>query len=319
MRTSMRVALAAVAAGAAGWLWAAGAAGETAAGFAWKNTEGDHLDLLLDGRPVLRHMYAFDPSTPARALETYKPYTHVFDAEGKAPITKGPGGLYTHHRGIFIGWCRLGYDGAKTNDWWHMKGVNQVHREFTETAAGPQAARLAARIEWVDGEGKAVVKEVRTMTVRRRPSPTIALLDFESALAPARGPITLDGDPEHAGIHFRPANEVDKKATKYVFPAEGADPRKDKDLAWAAEEFKLGEKTYAVQQMSHPDNPKGTVWSAYRDYGRFGAFFKKALQANETLTVRYRFWVLDGPLPPRERLAAEYRAYAEGKEGEAKP
>jgi hypothetical protein len=313
-------AVAAGAAGAAGWLWAAsGARGAEAGGFAFRDTPGEHLDVLLDGRTVLRHMVAFDASTAARAHATYKPYTHVFDAEGRAPITKGPGGLYTHHRGIFIGWCRIRYDGSKTNDWWHMKGVAMVHREFTERAADADRARFTARIEWVDGAGQPVVNESRTIAVHRRPAPTIALVDFESVLVPARGPMALDGDPEHAGIHFRPANEVEKKATRYVFPTEGADPRKDKDLAWAAEEFRLGEKTYGVQHMNHPANPKPTTYSAYRDYGRFGAFFKKELQAGERLAVRYRFWVLDGPLPPREKLAEQWKAFAEGTTAEARP
>ena len=42
--------------------------------------------------------------------------------------------------------------------------------------------------------------------------------------------------------------------------------------------------------MSHPDNPKDTIWSAYRDYGRFGAFVKPELKNGDSLTLRYRFW-----------------------------
>ena len=77
-------------------------------GFAFDDKAGDHLDVLLDGKVVARYMYAHDTSTKERRAETYKPYLHVFDAEGKAPITKGPGGKFTHHRGIFIGWKKIG-------------------------------------------------------------------------------------------------------------------------------------------------------------------------------------------------------------------
>src|SRR5262245_7250087 len=66
--------------------------------------EGEYLEVLLKGKPVARYMYAYDKSTPKRLDETYKPYLHVFDADGKALITKGVGGEYTHHRGIFAGW-----------------------------------------------------------------------------------------------------------------------------------------------------------------------------------------------------------------------
>ncbi len=35
-------------------------------------------DLMLDGKPVIRYMFAFDDSTKESALETYKVYHHVF-------------------------------------------------------------------------------------------------------------------------------------------------------------------------------------------------------------------------------------------------
>ena len=103
-------------------------------GFSFKDEAGKHLDVLFGGRIVARDMYEYDKSTPEKLHETYKPYLHVFDAEGKAPITKGPGGKYTHHRGIFAGWNKLGA-GGKTYDRWHMKGGEQVHQKFLEQKA----------------------------------------------------------------------------------------------------------------------------------------------------------------------------------------
>jgi len=81
------------------------------------------------------------------------------------------------------------------------------------------------------------------------------------------------------------------------------------DLAWAAMSYVLAGKRYAVQEMSHPGNPKGTVWSAYRDYGRFGAFFRSPLKSGETLTVRYRFTITEGEPPSREQLQRQYEEY----------
>ncbi|HUU31439.1 MAG TPA: DUF6807 family protein, partial [Phycisphaerae bacterium] len=83
--------------------------------FSFADTAGDHLDVLFAGRPVARYMYASDTSTAKRAEETYKPYLHVLAPDGTL-LTKGPGGLYTHHRGIFIGWMKLKYDGNKVGD-----------------------------------------------------------------------------------------------------------------------------------------------------------------------------------------------------------
>jgi hypothetical protein len=81
------------------------------AGFSLRDKPGQYMDILLDGRVVGRYMYAYDKSTRKRQAETYKPYLHVFDAEGKAPITKGPGGQDTHHRGIYIGWQQVHFQG----------------------------------------------------------------------------------------------------------------------------------------------------------------------------------------------------------------
>jgi hypothetical protein len=276
------------------------------AGFALQDQPGEHLELLLDGKPVARYMVAFAAD---RLQDTYKPYLHMLDAEGQAPITKGPGGLYPHHRGIFIGWTRLTL-GGKAYDLWGMGGGVQVHQAFRDQKAGPDQASFTSVVHWNAKGGEPLLEEERSFTFHRRPAPTLVLVDVVSKLKAVAGDTWLNGDPEHAGVHYRPANEVDKSKTKYLFPKEGDDPRKDKDLAWAAEAYVLGDKTYTVQQMNHPSNPQGTLWSAYRDYGRLGAFCTKELKNGDTLVLSYRFWVLAGDLPPRDELQTQWNGFA---------
>jgi len=36
----------------------------------FKDTGGKHLDIMRDGKPVVRYMYEFDRSTPEKAHET---------------------------------------------------------------------------------------------------------------------------------------------------------------------------------------------------------------------------------------------------------
>jgi len=291
------------------------------AGFDFKDTEGDHLDVLFDGRIVARYMYAFDRSTPERFHETYKPYLHVFDAQGTAPITKGPGGLYTHHRGIFCGW-KITVAG-KTYDFWHIgqdlgyarkvfdkPHFLMLHRQIAEQKAGTDGATLTAVIHWADPEGKPLVEETRTMAFAKPPAPALLQVDFLTHLKAVAGDVQFGGDPEHAGVQYRPADEVDRKKTKYVFPEGVADVRKEKDLPWAAVTYVLGPKTYSVLAMNHPDNPKGTLWSAYRDYGRFGAYPKFSVTKGGEQVLRYRFLVLEGDLPGREQLEKLSEAFA---------
>ncbi len=283
------------------------------AGFSLKDEPGKHLDVLVDGRTVGRYMYAYDKSTPQALHETYKPYLHVFDAEGKAPITKGPGGNFTHHRGIFTGWNKLAC-GGKSYDRWHMKGGEQVHQKFLEQKAEDAQAVFTSLVHWNDDAGKPLVEEERTMAFRRAPAPAYVLVDFAARLKAAAGDIVLDGDPEHAGVQYRPANEVDPKAAVYVFPKEGADPKKDLDYPWVGETYALGGKKYSVVILNHPSNPKSTKFSAYRDYGRFGAFFKAEVKAGQALALKYRFLVAEGEMPAAEAVQSWCNEFTGGKD-----
>jgi len=267
--------------------------------FTIKDTAGAHTDILFGGRIVTRYMYADDTSTPEKAHATYKVYNHVFDAEGKAPITKGAGGKFTHHRGIFIGWSRTSAGGRRA-DTWHMKGCRHKHQKLLVQTAGPSAARTVALIHWNDAKGQPLMTERRQVTVYAQPAPAIMLMDFRSTLMSPDGEVTLAGDPEHAGCQYRPHNDVTKnkgdKATTYAFYKESIKGKGqfEKDMPWACMSYSLAGQRYNVQHMSHPTVPKGNTYSAYRDYGRFGAYCTTKVVADKPLVLRYRYYVGTG-------------------------
>lgn len=265
------------------------------AGFEFHEPVPGQLDVLKDGKIVARYMHAYDQSTPERAHETYKPYLHVFDAEGKAPITKGAGGQYTHHRGIFLGFSKLGFEGERF-DLWHMKGVEQVHQKFLKQEAEDEQAVFTSLIHWNDKEGQPILKEERTFTIANGPDPAYVAITMDSSLLAERGDVELTGDPEHAGAQFRPANEVNRNKTVYYFPGENTDPKKVKDLRWVGESFSIGDKQYSVVILNSPENPKGTVFSAYRDYGRFGAYPSFTIKQGESKKLHYRWMVKSGDM-----------------------
>jgi len=236
--------------------------------FSWENKKDDYLDLIFNGRKAARYMYAYDVSNPQRVFETYKPFLHVFDAQGENLLTNGPDGihpyvknkvLYPHHRGIFIGWNRLEFGGQRY-DFWHMSGGVQVHQKFLALTAGPVLARFRALIHWNDKNGMPVIVEQRETTIFRQSSPAILLLEFQTELKAVRADVYLNGDPEHAGFQYRAHNDVasggpEVKAT-YLFHEDGIDPKKDVDLPWAAMSYGLNGRQYSVQYMNHPHNPK---------------------------------------------------------------
>ena len=84
-------------------------AAEPTAGFQWVDRPDEGMsDLQYDGKPVLRYMYAFDRSTPKRAVETFKVYHHVFGPGTGDLITNGrisgpdSGGSLKVRRGVLI-------------------------------------------------------------------------------------------------------------------------------------------------------------------------------------------------------------------------
>ena len=184
--------------------------------FRWRDTKGEHMDLRLDDQPVLRYMYkAIDDSDPKARELTYKPYHHLFDPTGKRLVTKGPGGQYTHHRGLYYGFNKITYGDGKKADTWHCtKGTHESHEGVRASEAGPVLGRHRVAIDW-HGEDKQVFGEEREMTVYNVPGGI--LVEFASRLKSTSGKVKLDGDPQHAGFQFRADDEVSRNGKKETY------------------------------------------------------------------------------------------------------
>ena len=96
-----------------------------------------------------------------------KVFYHVVAPDGKQTITKGPGGKFPHHRGIFIGWNKINHNG-KRHDLWHVKNTTQKHVSFMKQDAVQGETSVISRIDWIGTEGKAVLEETRSATVHSR-------------------------------------------------------------------------------------------------------------------------------------------------------
>ena len=269
--------------------------------FSFRDDPGRSLEVLSDGRAVARYMYSGDVSTPEKRLENYKPYLHVLDAEGREPITKGPGGDYPHHRGIFLGWSKLTV-GDKVYDRWHMKGGEQFHREFLLQESGAAGARFTSRVEWMGEDAAPVLVEERSLSFLPTPGIGYAWIEMSSKLKAVAGETKLNGDPEHSGLQFRPASDVQRSETVYFFPKKDANAHADRDYPWVGQSFSLRGKRYSVVYFNHPQNPKGTAFSADRNYGRFGAWFRDTIPQGGERTLRVRFLIVDGEMPSVELL-----------------
>lgn len=292
--------------------------------FHWvKDEEAKTAELRYGDQPVVKYMYAYDPSTPERLHDTYKVYHHVYGPGTKDLITKGPGGQFTHHRGLYVAWNKTIAEG-KSHDFWHCtNGDHQAHVEFVEMTGDADVGTMTSKIAWANAkEDKPVITEVRTIEVRRKPLQGKDEfgwhIDWSTKLTSERGDITLTGDRQHAGFQFRAAQSVgDKNAARFIRPegfppqpeAVQVDDKKDPqghiNLNWFAETFPIGDHHYTVAYFEDPSLPKPSRYSE-RPYGRFGAFFETTLKGDQPLEMRYRVLVYPNNKVERDTLQGEY-------------
>lgn len=296
-------------------------------GFHWVDKPGEYRELRDGDQPVLRYMYqAYDDSSPEAREQTYKPYHHVFSPDGTTRLTKGPGGLYTHHRGLFYGFNKIAYGDGRTCDTWHCTGnAHLSHEEFVDEQAGHKGGRHKVVVNWHGQDGEVFAREEREIAVERRDGGL--LIDFRSHLEPVGvDSIHLDGDPQHAGFHFRAAQEVAADTAKqtYYVRTDGKgklgetrnwnNQKQDDPInpectnrPWNAMSFVVGGKRYTALYMDHASNPKPARYSE-RDYGRFGSYFVTDVTEEKPLDVQYRVWVQDGEMTVKdcEKLTAEF-------------
>lgn len=287
-------------------------------GFRWSDSEGKARELAYGDRPVMRYMYErIDNSTPERRGETYKVYHHVFDPRGTRLVTKGPGGLFPHHRGLFYGFNRIQYaEGKKKADTWHCNnGEFQSHEQFVGEDAGPVLGRHRLRIDWHGQDGIVFAQEERELSAYQLAGGT--MIDFASRLTSTVGKVKLDGDPQHAGFQFRAAQEVPDKTAKqtyYLRPDGKGEPEKfrnwdDKtrdpatvNLPWLGLAFVLGDQRYSCLYIDAPTNPRESRFSE-RDYGRFGCYFEYELDEGKPLEISYRVWLQEGEMTVQQANA----------------
>ena len=291
---------------------------------------GQAVDIQFGGRKVARFIHGDGQ---------FKPYLHVFGEAGELLTNSGldasgkPTGQFPHHRGIYIGWNKIASD-LGTFDLWHFNNGGKMEvLQFDKLDAGKEAATLVATIAWRGGKKDAtgsdlLLTETRTLRIAR-PEGKTTQVDARFQLKASRE-LTLGGDLQHSGIHFRAANDVATRAkeTSYVSDPEdkqtkGKDwaapaPKKDKDgneikparepvkgdLNWCRLLFPMGGRWYAATELNAPSNPVEEL--SWRDYGRFGFFFKRKLAAGESLDLNYRFFV-----EPAEAPASNFKPAAE--------
>lgn len=286
-------------------------------GYAWEQV-GDHSNRLVhNGQPLLQYEHpVFDPDN---VEETKKAFHHVFSPVSDEIITKGPGGLFSHHRGIFFGYNQVSI-GDRVLDFWHANdGEYLAHTRYLDEFEGPVFGGHIAQINWTAPDDEVWLEERRDIRSWLH-SDNSYIVDLSIEMYAIAGLIRLDGDLQHAGVQFRAAQYVadNRENTRFIRPADWADYPQDYELAegerenmpWNAMQFEIEDNTYTVVYMSHPDNPGRTKEMSERLYGRFGEFFSYQQSEGAPVFINYRFWIIDGEAPSVDEIEAMYQKYA---------
>ncbi|MEX0929948.1 MAG: DUF6807 family protein [Balneolales bacterium] len=284
--------------------------------FSWQTVNDQSTRLVLGDQPVLQYEH---PVYDADNVEdTKKPYHHVFRPGGHQMISKGLGGLYPHHRGIFFGYSEIYREGSdqRINIWSSGNGERSEHVEIIREFSGPVMGGHIVRISWKDHDGIPFAEETRVLRVFQQPAGE-SLIDFHTTLTATDGPVRLEGDRQHAGVQFRAAQVVADHAGQnqfirpdhlaHVQPAEEIGEDDMMNLPWNAMHFSNDELPFTIVYMSHPSNPDAEM--SERLYGRFGEYFPHYLTADDPLEARYRFWITSGAVPSASGINIRHHAY----------
>lgn len=276
-----------------------------------------HVERKDSSLSTLRYVHPKLDDTDAKTREaTYKPFHHVYSPNGERIVTKGPGGQFTHHRGLYFGFNRITYGEDKlTCDVWHCKApAYQRHEDVLSTEEGLVLGRHRVQIAWHGTKGEKFAEEHRELTSFN--AGKNQFIEFASVVRTTGGNIRLDGDPQHAGFHFRADNEVAEKTksqTYYLRPDGKGKPGETRNwdaksrnpLAvnepWKVLSFVLGGVRYSALYLDHPNNPK-EARSSERDYGRFGSYFEYDITPEKPLKVNYRVILKEGEFTPEEAV-----------------
>lgn len=254
-------------------------------------------ELRLHGTVVARYVHATYDRSDERT--TCKVWHELSSSDGRV-LTKGTGGQFEHHRGLFFGFQRT-EDRGRVLDFWHCNhGESQRHVDFCDPRdLGLEAGDFAAHIDWCDGDGTPVVHERRALAVRDLGDGWTHFECVAELTSDRR--VRLGGDPQHSGHQFRALDRFaakDGAKVRYVRPAGMTDQGND---VWTSGEWIAAILPFldeeggpvTVLRVEGRSNPRPSQWST-RDYGRFGATFACELEPGQPLRLRWHYAIGKG-------------------------
>lgn len=288
------------------------------------NAQADRADVVIGGKPFTTFFFG---------ANTMKPYLHPLRTADGMQMTRsypmeqveGETRDHPHHQGV---WFTHG-DVNGFDFWANPKPgpkygkVVLLEGKPVRAQGGSKTGIVEAAFQWVDPNGKPLLREDRKMTFYD--DPVNRIVDFDITLTALKEAVKF-GDTKEGTFAIRMNDKLTEKAKgATLVSSDGAKAMKDvwgKPFPWVDYSGMLEGKEVGIAIFDHPKNPKHpTHWHA-RDYGLFAAnifgerdFYRDknrdgsvTLEPGKSMRFRYRVVVHPG-LTDAKKMDALYSAY----------
>jgi hypothetical protein len=248
----------------------------------------DRIDVLIAGKPFTSYLFGHIVGKPA--LVSIRTPSGV-EVTRRHPLVELEGGTddHLHHVGLFF--AVDGVNGTKFWNRYKVKPHPQIkHTKMTDIAPGNKKGKLAAESQWIDGKGKVLLKENRTMIFLPTEQRNEHAIDFSISLTAVADQVVFDDTEEgvfairladclrEGGSEVvRPGKPLPKesiKGTGMYFSSNGDQTAKQawgKRARWVALQGVREGKVVGVAILNHPESINYPTYWHVRDYGLFSA------------------------------------------------
>ena len=271
----------------------------------------DRIRIEIDGKHFSDYIISADSA---------KPYLHPLrTANGKQITRSFPMDLvegekrdHPHHRGLW-------FSHGDVNGWdfWanekNQKGVGKGRGEIKvvkvkDIKNGKKSGSVSTLQDWIDGNGKRLISEARTMTFYSEPASGLRTMDFDITLTAIEE--SVFGDTKEGVFAMRLVRALEEESTGTMT---SVDAEKEKNVwgkrsPWVDYSGTLDGEKLGVVILDHPTNPRHPTYWHSRAYGLFASNIfgirdftrdKTATGGSMTLkpgeTMRFRFRVIIHP------------------------
>lgn len=234
--------------------------------------KADQIDITIDGTPFTTFYFGSGLN---------KPYLHPLRAADGTNMSRhwpietdvaGESKDHPHHQGVWLGEKYVN----GVNYWENSKlgpGIGKITLDHIVSAKGGKTGVIEAVFNWVDPDGKTVLREDRTMKFYSGTGQN-RMFDFDAKLTAVNGPVNF-GDTKEGTFAIRLNDKLTEKSKGGMMTnAEGATGMKNvwgKTSPWVDYSGTIDGKPVGVAILNSPSSFRyPTRWHS-RDYGLFAA------------------------------------------------